>query len=238
MKTTTCKIEYCDKRKFARGLCTTHYQRLRTHGNPTYMAIRPVYYERSQKVRVRRNCMVTDCSKPVDSLNLCQMHYMRQRNNGHYSIVKQVVGENRTKHPLYKSFHAMHGRCRNPNNTHYEFYGARGISVCDRWTGQSGFSNFIHDMGDRPENFTLDRIDNSKGYSPENCRWASKKLQSANTRLPKTNKSGYKGVSLFKKTNRWCSSIYIKGKKHHLGYFNTIDEAVEAREKAQLSAAN
>jgi hypothetical protein len=177
---------------------------------------------------------VQGCSGLVDSLNLCLKHYTRQRNNGDVNIVKKVVGENRTKNPLYKSFHAMHDRCENPNNTHYEFYGGRGIKVCERWSGLSGFANFIEDMGERPKNFTLDRTDNSKGYSPENCRWASRKLQTENTRLSKLNKSGHKGISLFKKTNRWCASIYINGKKKHLGYFNSLDDAVEARKKAQL----
>lgn len=233
MKTTTCKIEYCDKRKFARGLCSTHYQRLKIHGSATYKAITPKYYESSRKIKVRRDCLVTDCRKPIDSLGLCQMHYTRQRNNGHYSIVKKVVGENRTKHPLYKAFHMMHERCRNPKYKYYDYYGGRGIKVCERWSGLDGFPNFLEDMGERPDKYTIDRTDNSAGYSPENCKWASKKQQILNTRLPITNKSGHKGV--FQYCNgKWVASIYQHGKKKHLGYFAEREDAIAAREKAEI----
>jgi hypothetical protein len=73
-------------------------------------------------------------------------------------------------------------RCQNPKATKYYAYGERGISVCDAW---QTFAGFVADMGERPKGKTLDRIDGEKGYSPENCRWATPSEQSENLRTVK-----------------------------------------------------
>lgn len=81
--------------------------------------------------------------------------------------------------PTYKSWHMMKQRCTNPKNTQYHDYGGRGISMCPSWVS---FDQFLHDMGERPQGTTLDRKDNSLGYNPDNCRWATKSEQQRNRR--------------------------------------------------------
>lgn len=82
------------------------------------------------------------------------------------------------------SYKAMLSRCHNPNNTKYYAYGQRGILVCDRWRfgegGRTGFECFFLDMGPKPVDHTIDRIDNSLGYTPENCRWVTHTAQARN----------------------------------------------------------
>ena len=80
----------------------------------------------------------------------------------------------------YISWDTMIQRCHNPNHPKWAFYGARGITVCDRW--RNSFEAFLEDMGKRPENHSIDRIDNNKGYFKNNCHWATSAEQQANTR--------------------------------------------------------
>lgn len=78
----------------------------------------------------------------------------------------------------YGVWQAMRDRCTNPHRADYHRYGGRGITVCKRW---DKFENFLADMGEAPPNLTLDRKDNDKGYSPKNCRWATRNQQSYNS---------------------------------------------------------
>ena len=79
--------------------------------------------------------------------------------------------------PTYKAWDGMLQRCTNINSDKYKGYGGRGIVVCEQW---KDFRIFLKDLGIRPAGTSLDRINNSKGYEPSNCRWATAKEQALN----------------------------------------------------------
>ncbi len=93
----------------------------------------------------------------------------------------------------YNSWAHMKNRCQNPNYSEYKYYGGRGIKVCERW---QDFTNFLADMGERSEGLTLDRINNSKGYEPGNCRWVTPKEQRQNQREAKDQKTQYLFIAM------------------------------------------
>ena len=85
-----------------------------------------------------------------------------------------------SKTTTYTTWQAMRNRCKNPNIRDYEYYGAKGVTVCDRW--DNSFEAFLADMGERPEDMTLDRINPFGNYEPDNCRWADYQTQRINRR--------------------------------------------------------
>jgi len=90
------------------------------------------------------------------------------------------AGKDRTTE--YRAWEGMKTRCYNPASPNYKDYGGRGITVCKRW--RDSFTAFFTDMGPKPSRVhSLDRKDNSKGYSPSNCRWATHLEQQQNTRF-------------------------------------------------------
>jgi hypothetical protein len=97
--------------------------------------------------------------------------------------VKYINGK-RVASPEYRTWQMMRNRCLNQNAQDYDYYGGRGITICDQW---STFDGFLADMGRRPApKYTLDRIDSDGAYEPSNCRWATRKEQSRNRSYAKT----------------------------------------------------
>jgi len=94
------------------------------------------------------------------------------------------LGKQNRKHgrhntPTYFVWRSLFGRCYIKTNTSWHNYGARNIKVCKRW---HKFENFFSDMGEKPAGTTIDRIDNTKGYEPGNCRWVTMKQNQRNRR--------------------------------------------------------
>lgn len=122
------------------------------------------------------------------------------------------MSENSRLNYIYKN---MKQRCYNPNCKAYKNYGARGITVCDEWLDESfairqwtkgwfAFKQWALNHGYN-DTLTIDRIDNSKGYSPENCRWTTPKAQSNNTRA--CHYVVYKGQKLT--ISQWCDKLNL-----------------------------
>jgi len=96
------------------------------------------------------------------------------------SIIKHNLKHGQAnKTRTYKTWKEMRQRCMNKNKDNFKWYGGRGIEVCAEW---DDFKKFWLDMGDRPEDMTLDRIDSDGNYTPENCRWATAKQQAVTNR--------------------------------------------------------
>ncbi len=133
-----------------------------------------------------------------------------------------------TKHPHYNAWLSMKRRCYLKTHEAYARYGGAGIDVCPRW--RVSFEDFLEDMGPALPDYTLDRIDNSKGYNKENCRWASR-LEQTHNRKNINKSSGIPGIQ--KIHNKWAVRIAINKIYTTLGYFYTLEEAIDCLQKAR-----
>lgn len=106
----------------------------------------------------------------------------------------------------YRAWKEMKGRCYNINNNNYHNYGARGISVCERWLGKNGWFNFINDIGRKPSPLhSLERIKVNENYQADNCKWATRKEQNSNRR--NNVHLTFDGLTLLQ--SEWCKLIGV-----------------------------
>jgi hypothetical protein len=119
----------------------------------------------------------------------------------------------------YSIWQGIKSRCLNPKHPEYKNYGGRGIEVCTRWLL---FANFYEDMGPRPPGLEVDRRDNDKGYSLDNCRWATRKEQCNNTRNVHAITLGGRTQSL----TAWCEELGLKPATVHYRIRNGVPDTL------------
>ena len=147
------------------------------------------------------------------------------KNRTYHPRGKKIHGYWVADHPNYVAWANMKSRCNNPDDASYKNYGGRGITYCREW---EHFENFAKAMGIKPgPEYTLERVDNNRGYEPGNCIWATRHTQSMNRRTFKNNTSGERGVVLRKKTGRYIAQVNFKNKKYKAG--GTFETPQEAR---------
>lgn len=168
---------------------------------------------------IYRKCHMGYCKKCKERLN----YRKRQAAKGK-SIEKLYRGQ--TKHPLYNVHRSMKDRCLNKNDSRYLDYGGRGINITSRWLGPDGFFNFVKDMGERPNGYTLDRVNVNGNYEPSNCKWSSQREQGANRR----NNNSMVGIT--KTNNSWRASLYYGGNRYRKT-FNELDDAIKYRKQLE-----
>jgi hypothetical protein len=128
-------------------------------------------------------------------------------------------------HPLYKAWCNIKDRCCSKNYRGFKNYGGRGIQVCDQW--KNDFKSFYNwaILRWKPGR-QIDRIDNDEGYSPENCRFVTRRTN--NSHRKDTSKYG---VNIYKQGKKYQVKIYVNGKTRYLGSFTTQQEARKQRDR-------
>lgn len=139
-------------------------------------------------------------------------------------------------HPLYGTWKKMRSRITNPDNDAYDNYGGRGLGMDKLWIERPNeFIEWAENNGWYDGcGLSLDRVDNNRGYFPDNCRFASRTEQNINQRQQKNNTSNYVGVHLNKKSGNWISRITVNKKRISLGSYKDIENAVKARQLGEI----
>lgn len=200
--TPICSVDGCEKPAKGHGWCNAHYTRWRRRGDPL-VAEQPSVLNDLTGQRFGRLVVVArtenrsgrthwkcQCDCGNDAIVAAYRLTGPQRTQSCGCLTREATAKRCTTHgaahrdrraPEYGTWAAMKQRCQNPRSAKFPEYGARGITVCKRWS--DSFEAFLADMGPKPSpRHTIDRIDNDLGYEPGNCRWATPTEQRLNQR--------------------------------------------------------
>ena len=147
-------------------------------------------------------------------------------------MTKKSKHAQKGKYPrrLFNVYYKMKCRCYRPMAQNFKHYGGRGISVCDDWLNSgASFYEWAMENGWKP-GLQLDRIDPNGNYLPSNCRFVTKTENVRNRREQLSITVG----TVLRKNGKWRAHIRVNGVLKHLGYFQTRDEAIEARKRGEM----
>lgn len=194
----------------------------------------PYIVPKSLVKRPRWNCKC-ECGNLV-VVNASAMRRTKNPTKSCGCLQKEAIALVRTTHGmghsrLYNIYTGMITRCYNTKHNTYKNYGGRGITVCDEWRSDvAAYCTWAKTNGYR-DDLTIERIDNDKGYSPDNCKWITSHEQAFNKRVNKNNTSGAIGVSWDTTQNTWKADIMVDGIAIYLGKYKNKKDAAYARNK-------
>lgn len=200
-----------------------------------------VFEEKHISGELRRVSCKCDCGNIKEKVLLSHLRSGKIVSCGCYRLerVKEVNSVANTKHGMYGSrpysiWNGMLDRTirSKPSSKDWKNYVGKGVTCDKRW---ESFENFWEDMRDGySDDLELDRIDANGDYCKENCRWATPSLQSYNKRKQTRNTSGRTGVTFDMERSKWIAVISKDYISYYLGRFDSFEEAVKAREEAEL----
>ena len=187
----------------------------------------------TDKSRQRTRYGIYECEDCKTHIRIQQAVVKRgQKSCKSCSLTDRVLTHGKYKHKLYSVYTNQKHRCSDKGS-----YGKiAGRIFSEEFLDFNVWLEYIEGLDDAyKEQYSIDRIDNNKGYERGNLRWASKSVQTRNTaRSYKNNKSGYRGVYSYKNTDKFYCQITVDSNRKHLGIYNTKEEAAKAYDKYVL----
>lgn len=163
----------------------------------------------SELTNTKGVCEVKGCERPMRKRTYCWRHYAQALHNQPLTKLRHYEKHGKTGSSEYQTWKGMRERCYDPNSTRYYRYGGRGITVCDSW--RESFTTFYADMGAKPfKGATIERVDNDKGYFPNNCIWLSRKENNRTNSNCKLNVEQVKKIRAEYSTNSRIKNLATK----------------------------